>query len=220
MNQQSPYYTLLMRSFLVIAATALMVVVCYFYVDRPVAFFVHRDGVNHHALFKWLTYPPPLVQSWSPLLLVLLMIRRGFGPFRPWQHTLVIACVSLVVADVFRSSIGDISGRYWPETWFGNPSLIGNGAYGFHPNFGEGDDGSFPSGHSARIGGFLGVWWLMAPRGRVLYAIIGLPMLLSLIAMDYHFVSDVIAGSVLGGIIATYAVCLATTESCECQICR
>ncbi len=35
------------------------------------------------------------------------------------------------------------------------------------------------------------------------------PMLLSLVAMNYHFVSDVIAGSVLGALIAAYAVHLA-----------
>jgi membrane-associated phospholipid phosphatase len=34
-------------------------------------------------------------------------------------------------------------------------------------------------------------------------------MLVSLVAMNYHFVSDVIAGGVLGGIVATYAVHLA-----------
>jgi membrane-associated phospholipid phosphatase len=34
-------------------------------------------------------------------------------------------------------------------------------------------------------------------------------MLLSLIAMNYHFVSDVIAGSVLGALIAAYAMHLA-----------
>jgi hypothetical protein len=33
-------------------------------------------------------------------------------------------------------------------------------------------------------------------------------MLVSLVAMNYHFVSDVIAGSVLGGIIAMYAAYL------------
>jgi membrane-associated phospholipid phosphatase len=34
-------------------------------------------------------------------------------------------------------------------------------------------------------------------------------MLVSLIAMNYHFVSDVIAGGVLGWIVATYAAHLA-----------
>ena len=36
-------------------------------------------------------------------------------------------------------------------------------------------------------------------------------MLVSLVAINYHFVSDVIAGCVLGGIIATYAAHLART---------
>jgi hypothetical protein len=30
-------------------------------------------------------------------------------------------------------------------------------------------------------------------------------MLVSLVAMNYHFVGDVIAGSVLGGLVAIYA---------------
>jgi hypothetical protein len=37
-------------------------------------------------------------------------------------------------------------------------------------------------------------------------------MLVSLVAMDYHFVSDVIAGSFLGGIVATYAAHLARLQ--------
>jgi membrane-associated phospholipid phosphatase len=37
-------------------------------------------------------------------------------------------------------------------------------------------------------------------------------MLISLVAMNYHFVSDVIAGSVLGALVATYAVHLARLE--------
>ena len=41
-------------------------------------------------------------------------------------------------------------------------------------------------------------------------------MLLSLVAMNYHFVSDVIAGSVLGALIAAYAVHLARLKMpCE-----
>ena len=139
------------------------------------------------------------MQSWAPLLLTLLIIRRAGGPWRRWQHVLFLACVSLIVADQFRQSMGDLFGRYWPETWHdNNPSLIGTGAYGFHP-FEVGDDvGSFPSGHSARIAAFATVFWIGLPRGRWLYAIIALPMLLALIGMDYHFVGDVIAGSTLG----------------------
>jgi membrane-associated phospholipid phosphatase len=116
----------------------------------------------------------------------------------------------LIVADDFRISLGDVFGRYWPETWrHDNPSLIGTGTYGFHP-FQRGDDvGSFPSGHACRILGFTGVWMIAMPGCRIVAIVLCAPMLLSLVAMNYHFVSDVIAGSVLGALIAAYAVHLA-----------
>jgi membrane-associated phospholipid phosphatase len=203
---------LLARSLVAIIRCALLVVVCYFFVDRPVALFVHDHEIAKFEEFRWLTEPPPMVQLWAPLVLVLLAIRRGFGPWRVWQQTLFIACVSLIVADQFRESLGDMCGRYWPETWHNdNPSLIGTGAYGFHP-FEVGDDtGSFPSGHSARIVGFFSVFWLAMPRGRWLYAVLALPMLVALVAMNYHFVGDVVAGSVLGALVGMWATRLSLT---------
>jgi membrane-associated phospholipid phosphatase len=190
-----------------IAACTLVVIICYYFVDRPVAFFVHDHRIASLDGLRWLTEPPPLLQSWSPLVIVMLLIRRAGGSWRRWQHVLFVAGVSLIVADQFRESLGDLFGRYWPETWHNNnPSLISTGAYGFHP-FQVGDDiGSFPSGHAARILAFVTVFWLAIPRGRWLYAIIALPMLIALVAMNYHFVGDVVAGGILGGIVGTYAV--------------
>jgi membrane-associated phospholipid phosphatase len=201
---------LLRRSFIALATGIAAVVICYVWVDRPVAYFIHDHEINQIRLFKWLTYPPPVTQAWSPLALALLMMRRARGPLNRWEFTLAAACVSLLVADQFRSSLGDVCGRYWPETWFDhNPSLIGNGSYGFHP-FVAGDDlGSFPSGHATRILGFAAVWWLMMPRSRWICSAISLPMLLSLVAMNYHFVGDVIAGATVGGIVGAYAVACA-----------
>ncbi len=204
------YRTLLRRSLIAAAVCVVAVVVCYFWVDRPVAFYVHDHQIEKIQIFKWLTYPPPIVQTWSPLVLALLMVRRAFAPFKRWEKTLFVACLSLIVADEFRTSLGDLCGRYWPETWFdNNPSLIGNGTYGFHP-FQHGDDvGSFPSGHATRILGFAVIWWIAMPRSRVVCTLICLPMLVSLVAMDYHFVSDVIAGGTLGAIVGAYAASLA-----------
>ncbi len=206
------------------------VVCCYYWVDRPVAFYVHRHALDQIGLFRWLTYPPATVQAWSPLILTLLMVRRAWGPLRPCQQVLLVALLSLIVAHAFRTSLGGLCGRYWPETWFhvnpalaqrpggpalvagaylNNPSLIGNGQYGFHP-FPSGDNvGSFPSGHATRILGFATVWWLALPRSRAVLLLACPPMLFSLVAMNYHFVGDVVAGSVLGAIVGVYAVCLA-----------
>jgi len=49
-------------------------------------------------------------------------------------------------------------------------------------------------------------------RWRLLYGILAMPMLVALVAMNYHFVGDVIAGSVLGGIVGACAVALACTD--------
>lgn len=218
MTTEQDFRRLLRRALLILAVGLAVVVVCYFWVDRQVAFYVHRHEIEKFSvwkihLFKWLTDPPPIVQTWSPLVMAWLMARRAWRPWAPWQKALFTASVSLVVADEFRTLLGDLCGRYWPETWFdNNPSLIGTGTYGFHPFAGGDDVGSFPSGHAARIGGFASVWWIAMPRSRPLLAVACLPMLISLVAMDYHFVSDVIAGCILGTIVGMYATRLANLE--------
>ncbi len=207
-------YRKLLRCTLIITGLSVAAVaICYFWIDRPVAFFVYHHQINKFRIFRWLTYPPPELQNWSALVLTILMVRRAWRPFLPWQNLLLVAFLSLIVADTFRISLGDVFGRYWPETWtHDNPSLIGTGTYGFHL-FQRGDDiGSFPSGHACRILGFATVWWVAMPRNRTVHVMVMVlcaPMLVSLVAMNYHFVSDVIAGSVLGEIVATYAAHLA-----------
>src|SRR5437868_3017 len=215
--QESEYRRLLRRMLIITAVCIVAVLICYLWIDRPVAFFVYGHHINKIEFFRWLTYPPPEVQNWSALVLTILVVRRTWGPFLRWQKVLLVACLSLIVADDFRISLGDVFGRYWPETWtHDNPSLIGTGTYGFHP-FQRGDDvGSFPSGHATRILAFATVWLIALPRNRslqVVVIVLSASMLVSLVAMNYHFVSDVIAGSVLGGIVAMYAAQLARLQT-------
>ena len=214
---ESEYGKLLRRTIITTGLCIVAVLICYFWIDRPVAFFVYHHHINRFTIFRWLTYPPPEIQNWSALVLTILIVRRAWGSFLHWQKALFVACLSLIVADDFRISLGDVFGRYWPNTWINNnPSLIGTGAYGFHP-FERGDDvGSFPSGHAARILAFAGVWLVAMHRSRSLQVVVILlstSMLVSLVAMNYHFVSDVIAGSVLGGIVAMYAAQLARLQT-------
>jgi membrane-associated phospholipid phosphatase len=205
---------LLRRSVAAVLGCIVVVVICYYFVDRQVAWFVNNHGVNKIAVFKWLTYPPPEVQEWSPLVLVLLVLSLALGQWTKCRQVLFVACLSLIVADQFRYSMGAVAGRYWPETWHdNNPSLIGSGTYGFHPFQADDEEGSFPSGHSARIAGFLSVFWITMPRWRWLYAVIALPMLVALVAMNYHFVGDVVAGTTLGSIVGAWAVHLGSLRT-------
>lgn len=182
------------------------VAACYFWVDRPVAYFVRDAGVEKTPFWKPWTYPPPTVQTWSPLLLALASLVRLRGPLPRWWNIPAVACLALIVADQFRTSIGDAAGRYWPETWFDdNPSLLGSGAYGFRWFSGGEDVGSFPSGHAARTAAFAVVFWIAAPRTRVLLLAVCSLMLGALVAMNYHFVSDVVAGAYVGGVVGAFA---------------
>jgi len=198
---------LLKKTLTAVLVCAALVVLCYFFVDRPVAFYVHDQRLANYPILKDLTYQPPILQAWTPVVLVALMVRRAFGQLRRWERLLVAACVAMVLADQFRDTISYAFGRYWPETWIdNNPSLIGDGAYGFHPFHGGSAYSSFPSGHTARTLAIAAVFWIAYPRWRWACVLASLAVAAGLIGMDYHFVGDVIAGGFVGCIVGVYTV--------------
>jgi membrane-associated phospholipid phosphatase len=98
-------------------------------------------------------------------------------------------------------------GRLWPETWvYGNPSWIANGAYGFAPFHGGAGWSSFPSGHMTVITAPMVVLALAQPRWRWIAAIPVALVAIGLFGADYHFVGDMIAGTLLGWVCAAIAV--------------
>ena len=204
----------LKRVFASLAVAAALIVIAYYYVDRPVAYFVHQRDFAKNDFWKWLTYPPPLMQSWAPALIALLAARRAFGPLALWERTAFAASIGLIVADQFRESLSFVFGRYWPDTWIDdNPSLIRNGAYGFHPLHSGSAYGSFPSGHAARVFAAAAPLWIAYPVSRLPCAIACLAIAAGLIAMNYHFVSDVIAGAYVGGLVGVFGGWFCWTKS-------
>ncbi|HEY8503613.1 MAG TPA: phosphatase PAP2 family protein [Gemmataceae bacterium] len=206
MNGDSDFGRLLRRTLIALLLCAGLVVLCYRFVDRPVAFYVHDHGFSHYPVLKWLTYPPPVVQAWTPVTLAALAVRRAWGPFRRWERAVAAACVAVVLADQFRETLSYAFGRYWPETWIDdNPSLIRDGAYGFHPFHGGSAYGSFPSGHTARTVAAAAVVWIAYPAWRWACVLASAAVAAGLIGMNYHFVGDVTAGGFVGGIVGAYA---------------
>jgi membrane-associated phospholipid phosphatase len=196
---------LLRKSLAALVLCVVLVALCYFFVDRPVSFFVQGHHFSRHALLKWLTYPPPILQDWVPVVLIALVVRRSWGAFTRWERTLLAACISLLVTVQFKDTLKYVFGRDWPDTWIEhNPSLIRDGAYGFHFFQGSEVYGSFPSGHTARTLAIAAVVWVAYPTWRWACVTADLAIAIGLIGMDYHFVGDVIAGGVLGGLVGVY----------------
>ena len=208
MIHEQDYHGLLRRSLLALAGCLAVVVVCYFWIDRPTAFYVHDHEIEKIRVFKWLTYPPPTIQTWSPLVLALLMVRRAFGTFSRWQELLVVACLSHFAR---RSLWPILAGNLVPQYPVTSRRR--------HIRFSSIQSGrrhrQFPVRPRCANLRLCQCWWIAMPRYRVIWIAVCLPMLVSLIAMNYHFVSDVVAGSALGGIVGAYAVSLANLQACQ-----
>ena len=113
------------------------IVVSYLWVDQPVAFLVHRD-ITTKTLFVELTYIPEPLPLLGPIVFFALGLWALVAkPTSKLYAALVTCSISLIVAEAAKNQLKYDFGRTWPETWVNNnPSLIGNGAYGF--NFSHG----------------------------------------------------------------------------------
>ena len=98
-------------------------------------------------------------------------------------------------------------GRYWPATFTcHNPSLIDNHVYGFNWFNTGAAYASFPSGHATFIFSFAAVLWSVFPKLRWLACLLCLLVISGQIVMYYHFVSDIIAGAILGTLVGICVV--------------
>jgi membrane-associated phospholipid phosphatase len=181
-------------------ATTIAVVVSYLWLDRPIAQIAHAE-LQHLHLFAKLTLIPAAL---TPLAVVAVLMLGLLGltrrPLSRFQTVLLLSGASLAVAVVLKDQLKFAFGRPWPETWtHNNPSFIRDGAYGFHPfHTSGGAYASFPSGHAAMICTVMTVFWICYPRWRPLYGLCMAAVAVGLVGANFHFLSDVIAGSFLG----------------------
>lgn|SRR5262249_18342066 len=184
---------------LLLALTAVCVVISYEFLDRPIAFYLH-EHVRHYRIFARATQLPELIVPLGAFVLLWLGIRALMQrPLSAFQAAILLCVVSLVITEAAKRELKIAFGRAWPETWMrDNPSLMRDGVYGFTPFQGGQAFASFPSGHTAAICSVMAVLWLLYPRWRWLYAISVLAVAGTLVGANYHFLGDVIAGAFVG----------------------
>lgn len=199
--------------------TIFLVVICYFYVDKPVAFLMHHP--HHKAGFSLLIYFTYLSKTIYILALpiyIIFLVRFSYHKLRPLDYHLLVATNSVVITTYVKDQIKFIFGRTWPETWvYNNPSLLKDNVFGFNFFHGGDDYASFPSGHTAVIVAAMTVLWHFYPRWRVLYVLAVALVVTGLVGMNYHFLSDVIAGGSLGWYVAYCVIELSAKPSYATQ---
>jgi membrane-associated phospholipid phosphatase len=178
------------------AVVTLAVVVCVLWLDRPIALIAY-ERFGRHRILQHLTETPsffgPLIVLAFALMLVRSMLAHRFGTIDIVANLCII---TLAVADPLKGWLKFIFGRTWPA--YGQPSFIFESAYGFHPFHGGPDFGSFPSGHAVAVYAVAVILWTYLPMLRALYAATVVTISVALVAGDFHFLSDVIAGACVG----------------------
>jgi membrane-associated phospholipid phosphatase len=195
---------LLFRSTVAFLATALLVTIAYYLIDKPVALFVHSHGLTQYRFLEWLLHPAEAILGLAPDVLILGVICIARGRLPRWLRVSFAASLSTLVTLGVVTLLKVAFGRYWPDTWINdNPSLIRDGAYGFYP-FHTMLPTAFPSGHAAFTLAIATVFWTAYPRWRWLYAALSVSVMVGLTGMNLHFVGDNIGGAFLGTIIGAY----------------
>lgn len=200
---------LLSKTLVALGFCLLLVILSYFFIDRQVADFAYtHDQQMLDKFFISLTYISSFLFILAPVIIVMAILKLArTGSISKFSNVSLVASINLLVADSIKDDLKYVFGRYWPETWVNNnPSWISNHAYGFHWfKLGQGYQ-SFPSGHTTIVFAFMSVFWIMYPKLRWLCVVTCGSVVVGLIAMNYHFVSDVLAGAFLGSISGMFAV--------------
>ena len=186
---------------LAIFLCAILVVVCYLFVDAPVALWVQRNFTREGRWLEPETDVIPYVVFGAPFIVVALLVWRRWYKWQHWQLTVVAAMLNLLATALLKQGLKWVFGRPWPTTWIGdNPSLINDGVYDFDWFHGGLVFGSFPSGHTTATVAIASILWIAYPKLRWLAVLAAATMVVALVGNNYHFVGDCVAGAFLGSI--------------------
>jgi len=177
--------------------------VAYFWIDKPVAFWVFDSQFNHIHLLKQLTFIPVFLVAVSVVAYIWLFVRFCQEKFGDSEKNILLLVNAIALTYFLKSILKIVFGRYWPMTWINhNPSLIRDGVYGFNWFHTSSIYGAFPSGHAAIMAAGMVALSLNYPKWRWLFFLLWVAVAVGLVGMNYHFVSDVIGGGVLGSMLA------------------
>ena len=163
------------------------------YVDRPLARAMGALPHFHHVIVQApVSFPILLIVAGFTLLLA-VGIRLLGKPLSRWMTAGTIAGIALIVSVfLIENWLKYVFGRTLPIEY------LKSGQYGFHW-FHSGDRFmSFPSGHTDQFCAIFSVLWFYYPRWRMAYVTVLIILSIALMAGQWHFLSDIIAGGYLG----------------------
>ncbi len=172
-------------------ACALLVAVAFVYLDVPIARHVYGHLWARQGLAAGLA-SSVLLSVEAAIVLALVISRITRGHLSPFREATALACLASICAYAINASI--------LKVLFGvpNPVAVVQGAqHAFHL-LGGSVDSSFPSGHMSLAGAFAGVFMRLYRVSILPLAVLLFLAAVVLVVGEWHFLSDVIAGTFVG----------------------
>ena len=186
------------RSFLLFYVAVIIAV--YFILDKTASTWSF-EHLHRPVFLESLTHIVDRLRSGSVFFLVGVAFIAVLAKWTPGYYlkTASLASIAILVSYEIKDELKYFFGRTWPETWTNaNPSWIKDKVFGFNILHGGQGWGSFPSGHTTQIAALATVIWLRLPNFRWLSLLLTLAVAVGLWGSVYHFVSDILAGGLVG----------------------
>jgi len=208
-------HNLALRNWLLaFAATAIVVEVCFVFIDRPVAEFMEQH-VRHTVTWIWITRALAPVASVVLLALVFILgcgLRLLSGRSLPsWTQTPLLCSWAAMLATAADTLLKRVLGR-----GVADPAYIQTHLWGFR--FLRGAEplwASFPSGSATIAAAIASVLWITKPRWRAMSVLAVFLLCAAVVITNYHWLADVIAGAFLGATIGWMTVHLRGSRSAD-----
>jgi membrane-associated phospholipid phosphatase len=173
------------------AATVSAVIICYLFVDLPVAKLFHDLSQDTLDVFEWIT-----IFGYSTGYLILSMglyiFFRWIRENRLYANRSLLVFSAIAVAGLVANAIKPIAGRARPIMFFEH------GQYGFFPFHTDYEFNSFPSGHATAAVAVAVSLSMIWPRYRIVFMLLACLVVLSRIVLPSHYLGDVVAGAYIG----------------------
>lgn len=187
------------KTFIIAFSVCVLTVgLCYFFVDKPVVFFLHAHGFREYSWLHWIQKIPNVMLPLLPFALAYYGYKYYKKSISHFDRFILHCIVSLILISIVKYPIKYIFARHWPASFCNNLSLLNDGVYGFSFfNIGKAYE-AFPSGNAAKIFSMATIIWYFYPRWRWLGVLLVILSVIGVVGLYYHFVSDIIGGAFLG----------------------
>jgi membrane-associated phospholipid phosphatase len=190
--------------------TTFFVIISILWFDRTLAYFFH-DTFGTWQLPRGVARGSAVsITLVSAFIFVILGLCAVMGRrFTKIETTVLLSVISVLAAEPTKSKLKLVFGRTWPDNWRQtNLSLIHDGVYGFHPFHSGPAYESFPSGHATTVAAVASVVWLLYPELRIVCTVCTIMASALLVMLNFHFLSDVVAGTFVGISTGLFSVAL------------